>query len=104
MNVNRREFLEKSAKTAAVVVIVSAIPASITRGAEGSPRSASHVLKQAGENSMKDQQGSDYYITQKSKLLEDIDKQALNYSRKALVPQIGDDLTNTILRDVRQEY
>jgi len=72
--VNRREFLEKSAKTAAVVVIASAIPASVTRGAEGSRHSATHVPKQAGENTMKDQQGSNYYISQKSKLLEDFDK------------------------------
>jgi hypothetical protein len=104
VNVNRREFLEKSAKAAAVAVIASTIPASITRGDEGSPRSAAHVLKQAEGNRMKDQQASNYYISRKSKLLENFDKQALKYSRKALVPHFGDDLTDTILRNVRQEY
>ena len=104
MQVNRREFLEKSAKTAAVVVIASAIPASITRGAEASSRSAAHALKQAGGDTMKDLQGSNYYTSQKSKLLEDFDKQALKHSRKALAPHFGDEQTDTILKDVRQEY
>jgi hypothetical protein len=104
VNVNRREFMEKSAKTAAMVVIASAIPVSITRGAEGSSRSGTHALKQAKGNTMKDQQSSNYYVSQKSKLLEDFDKQALKYSRKVLVPHFGEDRTDAILRDVRREY
>ena len=53
---------------------------------------------------MKGRQGSNYYTSRKSKLLEDFDKQALKYSRKVLVPHFGEDRTDAILRDVRQEY
>jgi len=55
-NINRREFIEKSAKTAAVVVIAGTVPASISRGHESPPDTASDVPEEKRGHSVKRQQ------------------------------------------------
>jgi hypothetical protein len=52
---------------------------------------------------MKKQMVDDYYTSRKAKLLKDFDKAAKRL-RKILVSYYGDDLTDTIARETRQEY
>lgn len=101
---DRREFLEKSAKTAAVVLIAGTIPPSIARAQGSSPERAPNTPPQERGHSIKKGELSNYYLSQKSNLLEDYDKEALKYLRKVLAPRFGDDHTDTLLRDARQEY
>jgi len=102
-NINRREFLEKSAKTAAVVVIASTIPASISRGHESSRDIALDVPKEKRGRSVKTQQLNNYYISKKSELLKGHDK-ASKSLRKILASHFDDNLANTILMEARQEF
>ena len=53
---------------------------------------------------MNKQMVENYYTSRKSKLLKDFDKYRRKHVRKALVSHYGDDLTDTIARETRQEY
>ena len=53
---------------------------------------------------MNKQMVDNYYTSRKSKLLKGFDKYRRKYSRKVLVSYCGDDLTNTIIKETRQEY
>lgn len=53
---------------------------------------------------MNKQMVENYYTSRKSKLLKDFDKYMRKHARKALVSHYGDDLTDTIARETRQEY
>ena len=53
---------------------------------------------------MNKQMVENYYTSRKSKLLKDFDKYTRKHVRKALVSHYGDDLTDTIARETRQEY
>jgi len=102
-NINRREFLEKSAKTAAVVVIASTVPASISRGHESSPDIASDVPKEKRGHNVKRQQGNNYYLSKKSELLKGHEK-GTESLRKILASRFDDKQTNAILVEIRQEF
>lgn len=52
---------------------------------------------------MKKQKGSDYYLKRKSKLLKEFDK-ILKHARKVLIPLFGEELTDTMAKEVRTEY
>jgi hypothetical protein len=101
--INRREFLEISAKTTAVVVIASTCPASISRGHESSPDMASDVPKEKRGRSVKRPQGNNHYLSKKSELLKGHDKGTKSL-RKLLAPHFDDDHTNTILMEAHQEF
>jgi hypothetical protein len=102
-NITRREFLEKSAKTAAVVVIASTIPASISRGYESSPNVASDLPIEKRGRRMKRHQGNNYYLSKKSELLKGHDKGTKSL-KKILASHFDDDHTNTILMETHQEF
>ena len=103
-DINRREFLEKSAKTAVCVVIASTIPTSISRGHESfHDRVNYNSSKEKRGRSVKTQQGHNYYISKKSELVEGHDK-ASKSLRKILKSRFNNNDTNTILMEARQEF
>lgn len=107
-NLNRREFLEKSTKTIAVVAVGSAIPISITMGScskgdKGSnDKATDDETKMSGHN-MNKQEFNNYYMSRKSDLLDDYDKGTKTLG-KILASRFDEKHTNTIIVEARQEF
>jgi hypothetical protein len=101
--INRREFLELSAKTTAVVVIASTVPASISRGHESSPDRASDVPGEKRGRSVERQQGNNYYLSKRSELLKGQDKGSKSL-KKILASHFDDDHTRAILMEAHREF
>jgi len=107
-DLNRREFIERSAKTMAVVVVGSTIPISITigsctKGDENTPSKATGGNTKKEGSSVRKQQVTNYYISRKSELLESYDKGAKPLG-KILETRFDDKHMNTILIEARQEF
>ena len=107
-DLNRREFIERSAKTMAVVVVGSTIPISITigsctKGDENTPSRATGGNTKKEGSSVHKQQVTNYYISRKSELLKSYDKGAKPLG-KILATRFDDKHTNTILIEARQEF
>jgi hypothetical protein len=107
-DLNRREFMEKSVKTLAVVVVGSTIPISVTTGSctnddENTTIKAIGGKIGEGGSSLNHQQATSYYISRKSELLKTYDKVAKPLG-KILATRFDDKHTNTILIGARQEF
>lgn len=101
--INRREFLELSAKTTAVVVITSTVPPSISRGHESSADRASDVPEEKRGHSVERPPGHNYYLSKRSELLKGHDKGTKSLI-KILASHFDDDHTNTILMEAHREF
>ncbi|MBW1814218.1 MAG: hypothetical protein JRJ39_11290 [Deltaproteobacteria bacterium] len=105
---NRREFMERSAKTIAVAAVGSTIPISITISS-CSQGDVNTVSKSAEGNEGKGGIGVDkqparnYYILRKTEILKSYDKMSKSLGM-ILQTRFNDKQTNIILVETRQEF
>jgi hypothetical protein len=107
-DLNRREFIEKFAKTIAVVAVGSAIPLSIAGGscAKGNEKTPGRATGDNTKNQgarVNHSQVDDYYVSRKPELLKSYDKGTKPLG-KILASRFDDKHTNTILVESRQEF
>jgi hypothetical protein len=107
-DLNRREFMERSAKTIAVVVVGSTIPIPITIGScikddENTTSNATGGKIEKGGSSVNNQQVNNYYTSRKPELLKSYDK-AAKPLEKIIANRFDDKYTNTIIIEARQEF
>jgi len=107
-DLNRREFMETSAKTAAVVAVGSTIPISFTisscsKGDETTITRAAGGGKETGGIDVDKKAGKNYYISRKTELMKNYDKTSKSLG-KILSTRFDDKQTKTILVEIRQEF
>jgi len=107
-DLNRREFMERSAKTIAVVAVGSTIPISITvgsctKGDENTTSKATGGKIEKGVSSVNKQPADNYYMSRKSELLKSHYK-GTEALEKILKTHFAEKQTNTILTEARQGF
>jgi len=107
-DLNRREFMERSAKTVAIVAIGTTIPISITisscsKGDDNTSDQAIGCNKKSEGIGVHKQLAENYYISRKSELLKSYDKGTKSLG-KVLKIHFDEKHTTTILKNSRQEF